>query len=92
MDYYALIYYVVDDYLSRRSAFREEHLRLAREAHLRGELVMGGALVDPADRALIIFRAPDRSVVEEFIRQDPYVLNGLVASWEVKPWKVVIGG
>src|SRR5262245_41259582 len=42
MNFYALFYYVVDDFVSRRAAFREEHLRLAREAHRRGELVLAG--------------------------------------------------
>lgn len=92
MNYYLLFYYVTDDYISRRAAFRDEHLRLAREAHHRGEIVMGGALTDPADRALILFRATDPSVVDEFVRNDPYVLNGLVRRWEVRSWAVVVGG
>jgi uncharacterized protein YciI len=91
MSYYALIYEVVDDFVARRAAFREEHLRLAREAHARGELVLGGALGDPADRALIIFRAPNASTAEAFARRDPYVTSGLVLRWEVQPWAVVIG-
>ena len=91
MKYYALFYYVVDDFVARRAAYREEHLRLAQEAHRRGELLLGGALADPADRALLIFRAPGRSVAEEFARNDPYVLRGLVTRWEVRPWSVVIG-
>lgn len=91
MAYYALIYDLVDDYLARRAAFREEHLRLASEAHARGELVMGGAFADPADKALLVFRAEDRGVVESFARNDPYVRNGLIARWQVRPWTVVIG-
>src|SRR5438132_1571988 len=91
MKYYALFYHVVDDFVARRSAFREEHLRLAQEAHRRGELLLAGALTDPADRALLVFRAPDRSVVEEFARNDPYVTRGLVTRWEVRSWAVVIG-
>ena len=91
MKYYALFYYLVEDHLARRAAYREEHLRLAREAHGRGELFLAGALADPADRALLIFRAPGRSVAEEFARNDPYVLRGLVTRWEVRPWTVVIG-
>jgi hypothetical protein len=91
MNYYALFYHVVDDFVSRRSAFREEHLRLAREAHRRGELLLAGALADPADRALLVFRAADRSVAEDFARNDPYVTHGLVTRWEVRPWSVVIG-
>jgi len=91
MKYFALFYDVVDDFVSRRSAYREEHLRLAREAHRRGELLLAGALADPPDRALLVFRAADRSVVEEFARHDPYVTNGLVTRWEVRPWAVVVG-
>jgi uncharacterized protein YciI len=92
MKYFALFYDVVADYITRRAAFREEHLRLAREAHERGELVMAGAMTDPADRALLIFRAPDASAAEAFARRDPYVLHGLVTRWEVRVWNVVIGG
>jgi len=91
MKYYALFYYVVDDFVSRRSPYRDEHLRCAREANRRGELLLAGALSDPADGALLVFRAPERSVVEDFARNDPYVTNGLVTRWEVRPWTVVIG-
>jgi uncharacterized protein YciI len=91
MKYYALFYHVVDDYVSRRAAFREEHLRLAREAHHRRQLLLAGALADPVDGALLVFRAADRSTVEEFAKNDPYVKGGLVTRWEVRPWNVVIG-
>ncbi len=91
MNYFALFYDLIDDYVARRSMFREEHLRLAREAHERDELLLAGALSDPVDRALLVFRAVDRSVVEDFARNDPYVINGLVTRWEVRPWTVVVG-
>ena len=91
MGYYALVYEVVSDYLTRRVAFREQHLKYAEEAHTRGELLLGGAFAEPADRALLVFRAKDKSVVESFARNDPYVKNGLVVKWEVRPWMVVIG-
>jgi uncharacterized protein YciI len=91
MNYYALFHQVVDDFVAQRSAYRDEHLRLAREAHRRGELLLAGALTEPADRALLVFRAADRSVAEEFARNDPYVNRGLVIRWEVRPWAVVIG-
>jgi uncharacterized protein YciI len=91
MQYFALFYNVVDDFVARRAPYREEHLRLAREAHRRGDLLLAGALSDPADRALLVFHAADRTVVEGFARDDPYVANGLVTRWEVRPWSVVIG-
>ncbi len=89
--YYALIYYLVNDYISRRAAFREEHLRLAAEANHRGDLLLAGAFSDPADRALLVFHVMETSIIEDFIRKDPYVKNGLVTRWEIRPWSVVIG-
>jgi uncharacterized protein YciI len=91
MAYYALFYDVVEDYVSRRAQYREEHLRLAREAHRRGELLLAGALTDPVDGALLVFRVADGSVVEDFARNDPYVISGLVTRWQVRSWAVVIG-
>jgi hypothetical protein len=91
MKYYALFYYVIDDFVARRAEYREEHLRLVREAHRRDELLLAGALTDPTDRALLVFRAADRSVAEDFARNDPYAKRGLVTRWEVRPWAVVIG-
>ena len=91
MGYYLLEYALVDDYLARRTAFREAHLALAREAHRRGDLILAGALAEPTDRAVLVWRTDDRSVVERFIDGDPYVHNGLVTSWTIRPWTVVIG-
>lgn len=91
MNYYALIYELVDDMVNRRVPFREEHLRLAREARERGELVLAGALTEPVDRALLVFHVDDKSKVEAFASKDPYVLNGLARKWEVRPWNVVVG-
>ncbi len=89
--HFALFYTVVDDYLERRGEFRDEHLSLARAAFANGELVLAGAFADPADEALLVFRADDASVVERFVQHDPYVVNGLVTSYRIRPWTVVIG-
>jgi uncharacterized protein YciI len=91
MPFFALRYEVVDDYVERRAAFREDHLRLATAARERGELLLAGAFSDPVDGALLIFQAPDKTVVERFAQNDPYVTSGLVTHWEARPWSVVIG-
>lgn len=91
MPYFALTYDVVDGYADKRMPFRTLHLAHASAARERGELLLGGAFADPVDRALLVFLAADRGVVEEFARNDPHVLNGLVARWEVREWTVVIG-
>ncbi len=90
MNYYALFYEVVDNFIDRRVPFRQEHLRLANEARERGEIVFAGALAEPAS-ALIVFHVDDKTKAESFARNDPYVQNGLVKKWEVRPWNVVVG-
>jgi uncharacterized protein len=91
MGYYALFYYVVDGFVERRVPFREAHLDHARHASNRGELALGGALADPADTALIVFRGDSPDAARSFAEKDPYVRNGLVQRWEVRPWNVVVG-
>ena len=76
MNYYVLLYYVVNDFVARAAAPREERLRLMREAQRRGKLLSAGAFTDPVDRALLVFRAPERSVAEYFARNDPYDTRG----------------
>jgi uncharacterized protein len=90
MQYYLLVYHVVEDYVVRRAPFREEHLRLARQAHDRGELILGGALADPVDKALLVFHCNSPAAIETFVQNDPYVQNGLVTQWEIRPWTVAI--
>ena len=92
MAYWLLLYELADDYLERRTPLRPEHLGLAEAAHERGELVMAGALAEPADRAVFVFQADDSSPAEAFATTDPYVREGVVVSWQVRPWTVVIGG
>lgn len=89
--HYLLFYDVSDDYLTRRAEFRGEHLKLAWDAHERGELVLGGALADPVDGAVLLFKGDSAEVAEKFVALDPYVKNGLVKSWRVRPWTTVVG-
>jgi uncharacterized protein len=89
--FWVLFYDVVDDYTERRAPLRAEHLALAQEAHDHGHLVMAGALDDPVDGAVLVFRADDPAPIEQFVRRDPYVRNGLVTSWRIRRWNVVVG-
>jgi uncharacterized protein YciI len=91
MTHLVLEYALVDDYVERRQALRQEHLALLHEAKERGDLLLAGALGDPPDRALLVWSTTERAVVEAFAERDPYVVNGLVRSWTVRPWTVVVG-
>lgn len=90
--YYILFYKTVDDYIERRAQYRSVHLKLAQEAFDNGSLLMAGAFADPPDGAALIFKADSAEVAENFAKNDPYVQNGLIKEWHVRPWTVVVGG
>jgi uncharacterized protein YciI len=89
--HYLLFYTVADDYLARRAVHRKAHLEHAWCAVGRGELVLGGALANPPDGAILLFRGDSPAVAEAFAREDPYVKNGVVTSWRVREWTTVAG-
>lgn len=86
--HYILIYELAPDYLERRGPYRNEHLKLAWQAD---GLLLGGALADPADRAMLLFQGDSPEAATRFAKADPYVKNGLVKRWEVRPWTTVVG-
>ncbi len=89
--HYLLFYDFSSDYLERRPEFRAEHLTLSWEAQGRGELILAGALADPVDSAVLLFKGESADVVTQFVAADPYVKNGLVVGWRVRPWTTVVG-
>lgn len=91
MNHYLLFYEVAADYAERRAQYRSAHLEKAWAAHERGELVLGGALADPIDGAVLLFHAESADVVRRFAAADPYVVSGCVTSWRVREWSTVAG-
>lgn len=89
--HFLLIYEFVPDYLERRPLHRSQHLRLAWEAHERGELVLAGALAQPTDSAVLLFQGDSDRQARAFAERDPYVTAGLVTRWSVRPWTTVVG-
>jgi uncharacterized protein YciI len=89
--HYLLFYDAVDNYEERRKPFREAHVKYARAAVSRGELVLGGALGNPADGAVILFHGDSPAAAEKFATSDPYVMNGVITSWRVREWSTVVG-
>lgn len=50
----------------------------------RGDLLAVGTWADPREGSMAVFRS--RAAAEEFVREDPFVLNGVVASHELRDW------
>lgn len=91
MKHFLLFYDVVPDYAAQRVQYRDAHVEKAWAAHARGELVLGGALNDPVDGAVLLFQGDSMQAAEDFARNDPYVVNGLVREWRVREWSTVVG-
>jgi uncharacterized protein YciI len=89
--HYLLFYEVSDDFLARRGEFRGAHLDMAWKASERGELVLGGALTNPVDSAVLLFKGDSPEVAEKFAKADPYVTGGIVKRWYVREWMTVAG-
>ncbi|TGP42924.1 hypothetical protein EN871_18580 [bacterium M00.F.Ca.ET.228.01.1.1] len=89
--HYLLTYDLVPDYLERRGEYRDAHLKLAWAAVDRGELVLAGALTDPVDTAVLLFKGDTPQAAQAFAQADPYVRAGLVARWRVREWTTVVG-
>ncbi|MDH5475897.1 MAG: YciI-like protein [Cyclobacteriaceae bacterium] len=89
--YYILFYKTIDNYIEKRAPYRDEHLKLAKMASQKENLIMAGALADPPDGAILIFKGDSPKIAEDFAKNDPYVKNGLIKEWHVRPWTVVVG-
>ncbi len=89
--HYLLFYEVGEDYAAKRAPYRNEHLEKAWQANARGELVLGGALANPTDGAVLLFQGSSPEIAENFARNDPYVTSGAVRRWYVREWATVVG-
>ncbi len=89
MKHYILYYKTVEGYTEKRLPYRTEHLALVQRYKEAGHILMAGALADPVDGAVLIFKVEGPEGVEEFVHQDPYVRAGLIPSCEIREWSIV---
>ena len=83
-------YNYVPNILERRKPFRSDHLAHAQKYKQDGTVVMGGAFANPTDGAAVVFQTQNIDTIHEFIKNDPYVVNGLVTDHEIREWTVVV--
>ena len=89
-DKYLLTYTYVPNILELRAPFREEHFKVGLEQVQKGILQEAGALSDPVDGAVFVFKNCIDSDIEEFVNKDPYVKEGLVSDYSIRKWTVAI--
>jgi len=67
------------------------HLAAAKEVESQGKLIVAGAYSNPTDGAMFVFKDYSKEEIHKFVQSDPYVVNGLVTSWQIKEWTAVVG-
>jgi uncharacterized protein len=85
---YVLLYDAAADMARARELF-PAHQAKWQEYVTRGELLLIGPFSDPRQGAMGVFAT--REAAEEFVRNDPFVLEGVVKKWELREWREAIG-
>ena len=86
---YFMQYRAVEDFLSLAMENGPAHVARLQDFRGRGTLLMAGTLEEPMNGdAIAVFTS--REAAEEFIAGDPFVVNGVVASWTLRPWNEVL--
>ena len=78
----------------RRQAEWESHAAFMDALAREGFILAGGPLggEDDAKRVLHVIDAPDASVVEARMEQDPWTPKRLLVTVSLEPWTVLLGG
>ena len=88
---YVLQYEFVENALEKRAPFREAHLVIFRKQVESGNVIIGGAVEHPPTGSITIFRNLKADEIEQVVQQDPYVINGIVKNYTIKPYIAVAG-
>ena len=85
-----VLYQSAKDVLEKARLHFPAHKARLDAFHARGDLIAVGPWADPREGAMAVFRS--RAAAEEFIREDPFVLNGVVVSHQIKDWNETLLG
>ena len=79
---------------ARRAEVRPRHLEHLGAAARDGRIRLAGPLLEGEGNApcgsLIVFEAKSFEEAEAFVQRDPYVTEGVLASWEVRGFTQVL--
>ena len=70
--YFVLTYNTVSRFNDRKMRYRSDHLKWVKHYYAEGKLKMGGALLEPNDAALLIFKCNDIKEVEDFVEAEEH--------------------
>jgi uncharacterized protein YciI len=86
---YVLLYESADDVAAKAPPHFPAHVARIKEFQGRGEILMVGTFGDPQrEGAMGVF--PTRESVEAFVADDPFLVNGVVKSYEIREWDDIL--
>jgi hypothetical protein len=77
--------------LERRMAARPEHLEKVALLKKRGEFLLGGAILDDDGKmigSMIVYEFPDRAALDESLKKEPYVINGVWEQIDIRHYRL----
>ena len=81
---YVLLYESAQVASSKAPKHVDAHQARVDDFHSRGALVMTGSFTNHEDGSMAIFTS--REAAEEFIKDDPFVVDGVITSWHIGEW------
>jgi uncharacterized protein len=91
MAHYLLRYAYVEGIDSLREPHRDQHLRDLWAESDAGRVVLAGGAGDPVSEGIIVWDVEDAAVIHDFAGRDAYMRAGLITSYDVVPWRTVVG-
>jgi uncharacterized protein len=80
---YVLLYQSAEDVAVKAPLHFAAHRARWSEFQDRGTLLLIGPFIDQSG-AMAVFTT--REAAEEFAQGDPFVVNGVVSSWQIREW------
>jgi uncharacterized protein YciI len=77
--------------LERRMKARPEHLEKIAVLKKRGAFLFGGAILDENEKmigSMIVYEFPDRAALDESLKNEPYVINGVWQKIDIRPYRI----
>lgn len=88
---YIVKYKVVENAMEKRAPFHEVQSAYYKRLNDSGNLILMGPVGNPPTAALAIFRNLTPEQIDNLVRQDPDVINGVVSKYRIKPFLAVSG-
>jgi uncharacterized protein YciI len=74
----------------RRLKVRPGHLDKIKELKISGEFIFGGAILNDEGKmigSMIVYECPDRATLDEKLKNEPYITEGVWKKIEIRPFR-----